>query len=639
MLFLMGVLALLLTTPNANADDKEKYKLFAEETRKEVWALKLPEFTNTAVPDKYKDESAVILAAHSRLEITKKTRFNVGAFLGGFHYIDREVNCRDLYRMLVQINDKAALKEFSEFDYKAEIRKKDWRYDENYQQVLGVRIIKPDGTVNEISTDEYMTATEGKKDQEQLQKLAVPGLEIGDKIDIFFFNYTSLENHNLDPFVFRFRQSHPMLSYTVHCEIDDKLTTQYRTLNGAPDFKQSKDENGMPLTLVGSSLVITERKKMEDELLSAKDRAEESNRLKSAFLANMSHEIRTPLNAIIGFSNILAAAEEEQEKQEYINIIESNNTLLLQLISDILDLSKIEAGTLEFSYCNIELNDIISEIESVTRYRTESNGIQLIVQKGLPSCLIRTEKNRLMQVLNNLLNNASKFTSQGSITFGYKLCDKELYFYVKDTGCGIPADKVNSIFGRFVKLNSFVQGTGLGLSICQTIVEHMGGRIGVESEEGKGSTFWFTIPYQPAAAKNKREEEHQLISVQKDKLTILIAEDNESNYRLFQSILKRKYNLVHAWDGKEAVNLYKLHTPQIILMDINMPVMDGYEATREIRKLSLDVPIIAVTAFAYASDEQRAMENGFDGYMAKPISAPQLRQQIAAILQKRIILL
>ena len=353
----------------------------------------------------------------------------------------------------------------------------------------------------------------------------------------------------------------------------------------------------------------------------------------------MSHEIRTPLNAIIGFSNILATAEEEQEKQEYINIIESNNTLLLQLISDILDLSKIEAGTLDFSYSNVELNDILSEIESVVRYRTETSGIQLIAHKGLPSCPIKTEKNRLMQVLNNLLNNASKFTSQGSITFGYELCGRELYFYVKDTGCGIPADKVNSIFGRFVKLNSFVQGTGLGLSICQTIVEHMGGRIGVESEEGKGSTFWFTIPYQPADTDNKKEDKHQPISVQKDKLTILIAEDNESNYRLFQSILKREYNLVHAWDGKEAVNLYKLHTPQIILMDINMPVMDGYEATREIRKLSLDVPIIAVTAFAYASDEQRVMENGFDGYMAKPISAPQLRQQIAAILQKRIILL
>lgn len=326
-------------------------------------------------------------------------------------------------------------------------------------------------------------------------------------------------------------------------------------------------------------------------------------------------------------------------KQEYINIIESNNTLLLQLISDILDLSKIEAGTLDFSYSNVELNDILSEIESVVRYRTETSGVQLIAHKGLPSCPIKTEKNRLMQVLNNLLNNASKFTSQGSITFGYELCGRELYFYIKDTGCGIPADKVNSIFGRFVKLNSFVQGTGLGLSICQTIVEHMGGRIGVESEEGKGSTFWFTIPYQPADADNKKEDKHQPISVQKDKLTILVAEDNESNYRLFQSILKREYNLVHAWDGKEAVNLYKLHNPQIILMDINMPVMDGYEATREIRKLSLDVPIIAVTAFAYASDEQRVMENGFDGYMAKPISAPQLRQQIAAILQKRIILL
>lgn len=430
----------------------------------------------------------------------------------------------------------------------------------------------------------------------------------------------------------------------------DKVKEEYRVMgNDGKHWKidwveaqaavETRDESGKPLTLVGSSLVITERKHMEKELLSAKDRAEESNKLKSAFLANMSHEIRTPLNAIIGFSNILASAEEEHEKQEYINIIESNNTLLLQLISDILDLSKIEAGTLEFCYSNVELNDIITEIESITRYRTEANGIQLIAKKALDSCCIYTERNRLMQVLNNFLNNAAKFTSQGSISFGYELRDKQLYFYVTDTGCGIPADKVNLIFGRFVKLNSFVQGTGLGLSICQTIVEHMGGRIGVESEEGKGSTFWFTIPYQPAQLEDRKEEEHQPISVQKDKLTILIAEDNESNYRLFQSILKKEYHLIHAWDGQEAVELYNKYRPQIILMDINMPVMDGYEATQEIRKLSTDVPIIAVTAFAYASDEQRAMENGFDGYMAKPINAPQLKQQIAAILQKRVIFL
>ena len=218
---------------------------------------------------------------------------------------------------------------------------------------------------------------------------------------------------------------------------------------------------------------------------------------------------------------------------------------------------------------------------------------------------------------------------------------KELYFDVTDTGCGIPKDKQESIFGRFVKLNSFAQGTGLGLSICRTLVEHMGGHIGVDSEEGKGSTFWFSLPYKAAStsAGTMQKTEIQPISVEKDKLTILIAEDNESNYRLFESILGHDYHLIHAWDGREAVERFKRENPQIILMDINMPVMDGYEATQEIRKYSAKVPIIAVTAFAYASDEQRVMENGFDGYMPKPINARQLKAQITEIMQKRIILL
>lgn len=449
------------------------------------------------------------------------------------------------------------------------------------------------------------------------------------------------------------KEDRPRVMQAFHDLIEGKINKvkeEYRVLNKGKNGRkidwveaqatiETRDEQNRPLTLVGSSLVITDRKRMEEELMSAKDRAEESNRLKSAFLANMSHEIRTPLNAIIGFSNILASTEEEQEKQEYINIIESNNTLLLQLISDILDLSKIEAGTLEFSYSNIDLNDMIKEVENITKCRMEGSGVQLIAETPLSSCFIRTEKNRLMQVINNFLTNAIKFTQKGSITFGYEIRDKMLYFHVTDTGCGIPANKKDSIFGRFVKLNSFAQGTGLGLSICRTIIEHMNGTIGVESEEGKGSTFWFTIPYQPTRLSEKKAEEFQPITVQKDKLTILIAEDNESNYRLLQSILRKEYSLIHAWDGQEAIEKFKEHQPQIILMDINMPRMDGYEATKEIRKLSADVPIIAITAFAYASDEQRVLENGFDGYMSKPINAPLLKQQIASILQKRIIFL
>ena len=209
-----------------------------------------------------------------------------------------------------------------------------------------------------------------------------------------------------------------------------------------------------------------------------------------------------------------------------------------------------------------------------------------------------------------------------------------------DTGCGIPQDKQKSIFGRFVKLNSFAQGTGLGLSICQTLVEHMGGKIGGEPEEGNGSTFWFTLPYKQAeTVKKSLPKDIQPIAIEKDKLVILIAEDNESNYKLFESILKYDYHLLHAWDGQEAVNMFKEHNPQIILMDINMPVLDGYEATKEIRKYSAKVPIIAITAFAYASDEQRVMESGFDGYMPKPINARQLKAQLTDIMQKRIVLL
>lgn len=431
----------------------------------------------------------------------------------------------------------------------------------------------------------------------------------------------------------------------------EKVKEEYRVINTHKGFHriewveaqaavETRDENGKPLTLVGSSLIITERKKMEQELINAKNRAEESNSLKSAFLANMSHEIRTPLNAIVGFSGILASTEEEEEKQEYVSIIENNNTLLLQLISDILDLSKIEAGTLDLHYSNVEINDLMRELENSCQLKLKSDNVKLEFVAPEEPCFANIEKNRLSQLIINFVTNAIKFTSQGSIRFGYERQNNELYFYVTDTGCGIPQDKLDSIFGRFVKLNSFAQGTGLGLSICRTLINHMGGKIGVESEEGKGSTFWFTLPYKQIEAIEKAPQKKiQSITIAKDKLIILIAEDNESNYKLFESILKYDYHLIHAWDGQEAVNMFKEYDPQIVLMDINMPVMDGYEATKEIRKYSAKVPIIAITAFAYASDEQRVMASGFDGYMPKPINARLLKAQLMDIMQKRIILL
>ena len=243
---------------------------------------------------------------------------------------------------------------------------------------------------------------------------------------------------------------------------------------------------------------ITPLKETEQKLIIARDKAEELDRLKSAFLANMSHEIRTPLNAIVGFSSLLAETDSRSERQEYIKIVQENNELLLQLISDILDLSKIEAGTFNFVYTNVDVNETCAEIIKSMSMKV-SKGVELIFEEPLPECYLYTDKNRFTQVISNFINNALKFTQQGCITLGYEqVSHQKIKFYVRDTGMGIPEEKQKSIFERFVKLNTFVQGTGLGLSICKSIVSQMGGEIGVDSTEGIGSCFWFTHPYHAA---------------------------------------------------------------------------------------------------------------------------------------------
>lgn len=258
-----------------------------------------------------------------------------------------------------------------------------------------------------------------------------------------------------------------------------------------------KTEEELPL-IMGASWDITELKRYEEELILAKESAEESNRIKSAFLANMSHEIRTPLNAIVGFSELITDHHiGKEDKDEYIGIIRRNCQLLLQLISDILDLSRIEAHVLEFNYDTININVLCNRIAMTTNLHDEAK-VPILFDSNSPEYLVFTDENRLQQIIVNFVNNAVKFTHEGEIRIGYSLLnDTEIEIYVQDTGVGIPKSKLASIFERFVKLDSFVQGTGLGLSICQSLVEIMKGRIGVESEEGKGTRFWFTLPYDP----------------------------------------------------------------------------------------------------------------------------------------------
>ena len=291
---------------------------------------------------------------------------------------------------------------------------------------------------------------------------------------------------------FEQRRGFTDLEATLNVLTSEKKSVECDAVISGSYFLLNEEEN-MVLTVHD----ITQLKQAEKQLALAKEKAENADLSKSTFLANMSHETRTPLNAITGFAEILASANTEEEKAQYQEIIKMNADLLLQLVNDILDMSKIEAGTLEFVYTKVDINLLLSDLRQLFQMKVNDAGgnIQIIAEPSLPSCSIETDRNRVAQVLSNFTTNAIKFTQEGTISIGYEARDTELYFYVTDTGAGIPADKLPEVFGRFVKLNKDKKGTGLGLSISKTIVNKLEGQIGADSVEGKGSTFWFTIPY------------------------------------------------------------------------------------------------------------------------------------------------
>lgn len=376
---------------------------------------------------------------------------------------------------------------------------------------------------------------------------------------------------------------------------------------------------------------IGDRVQRSNELIEAKQRAEEADRMKSVFLANMSHEIRTPLNAIVGFSEIIALTESEEEKSEYLGIIQKNSNLLLQLINDILDLSRIESGKSEMNIQLTEMRALIVEMEKIHRLKMKTN-VRLHVEGLKEDLWILTDRNRLTQVLFNFLSNAIKNTEEGVITLGTVLEEEYLKIYVSDTGCGIPKEKLPLIFNRFEKLNDFVQGTGLGLSICQSIVERLGGKIDVESELGVGSTFMVYLPYQQAAQNICGElienpDEKGPVSSKRKK--ILVVEDTESNYLQINILLKKDYTISWAVNGEEAVNSFLREQPDLILMDIRMPIMNGVQATEKIRAIAPNLPIIAVTANAFLIEQQQALAAGCNDIISKPYTFEKLSETIS----------
>jgi len=420
-----------------------------------------------------------------------------------------------------------------------------------------------------------------------------------------------------------------------HIRVKEKKKVWYKNW-AYPIF----DREGKLINVIIQHNDITEIKQAEQELIAAKDKAEESDRLKTAFLTNMSHEIRTPLNSIMGFAELLEEPDlTGEEQRNYIRIIEKSGARMLNIINDIIDISKIESGLTEVLIENCNINEQIECIYSNFKPEVEKKGMQLFLHIGLPvtASVIQTDCEKFYAILVNLVKNSIKYSDQGTIEVGYNLKNNYLEFFVKDTGIGIPKLRQEAVFHRFVQADiadkRAYQGAGLGLSISKSYVEMLGGKLWVESEEGKGSTFFFTIPYHKVPL-NKIVVEKVITPKPVDhpikKLKILIAEDDETSELLLTTIVKQYCREdLHARTGHEAVEACRQNPDiDLVLMDIQLPEMNGYFATREIRKFNKTVIIIAQTAYALKDDREKALEAGCDDYISKPISQALLKELV-----------
>lgn len=400
------------------------------------------------------------------------------------------------------------------------------------------------------------------------------------------------------------------------------------------------NERGEVIGFLSIQKDISVRKKIEEELVLAKERAEESDRLKSAFLANMSHELRTPMNGILGFSSLLSKkGVNAEEQQNYIRMIEKSSARLFNLINEIIDISKIESGQMEVHSVAVIINEQLEMACDLLKPDAEKKGLTLSYKKNSSAegAIITTDSEKLYSITTNLLKNAIKYTDRGSIEFGYTRKKEFLEFYVRDTGVGIPENRLEAIFERFVQAEGVVlqarQGAGLGLSITKAYVEMLGGKIWVESEVGKGTVFYFTLPFQMQGEFISQIENTFSgtgIAPQDKKLKILMTEDDETSQMLLSVLLQEFSNdILIAKTGLKAIEIYNSNPDiDLILMDIQMPEMDGYEATRQIRKLSKQVLIIAQTAYGIKGDWEKAIDAGCDDYMTKPISQDTLSEMI-----------